>query len=228
MRLSWLQRLAANVHKSGDTSPARIVETDPQLKWAEDQLHRLARIAWAPCGPPDSMDFLLDPSLLPEPSTARLMEQSLGALYGHALKWARGFEVPFRVPKVAVKGHGDAAGQYQVDGDGYLFIDITPGLLRYPSAVLAVLAHEACHHIIDISGLNTHRQEIDEPTTDLAMFVCGFGQVFRAGQSRLGGGGGNWQKSHLGYLTETQYAFAYQWVAECALRAGRLKHLQPA
>src|ERR1039458_6201219 len=157
MRLSWLERLMASLHKSGDASVAHVAELDPKLEWADDQLHKLARIAWARCGPPNSMDFLLDPARLPKSCTSRSMEQSLDAFYAHARKWASGFEVPFRVPKVGLKSLVDAAGQYRVDGDGYVFIEMAPDVVSYPPAVLAVLAHEACHHILDINSLNTHR-----------------------------------------------------------------------
>ena len=31
-------------------------------------------------------------------------------------------------------------------------LKISPSLLRHPDSVLAALAHEACHHILDLSG----------------------------------------------------------------------------
>jgi hypothetical protein len=125
------------------------------------------------------------------------------------------------MPKVGVKGLVDAAGQYRVDGDGYIFIGMAPDVLSSPPAVLAVLAHEACHHILDISGLNTHRPEIDEPTTDLAMFVCGFGQVFLERQSRLALVGANWQKVASRLFNARAVRLCISVGAKRASRAGR-------
>jgi hypothetical protein len=106
----------------------------------------------------------------------------------------------------------ETPGQYRVDQDGYVSIEISPALLRHSDSVLAVLAHEACHHILDLSGLNTHRPELDEPLTDLAMFICGFGKVFMNGKSYLSSINSQWRSTHLGYLTDEQYKFAYSWV----------------
>ena len=208
VRLSWLDRLISLFRQTAHTNNAA---RDPNLRWVEDRLHELARIAWLRSGPPNSVDFLLNPAVLPDSTLNRSMEQVLEIFYGHALKWASGFEIPFRVPKVGVKRLVGAVGQYRID-DGYVLIDMSPNVLSCPPAFHAVLAHEACHHILDLSGLNTHRPEVDEPMTDLAIFVCGFGEVFRRGQSTLAQMRNDWRTTHLGYLTQAQYDYAAWWV----------------
>ncbi len=177
-------------------------------------LDGLAAVAWCLRGAPRDTKFLLDPRCLPAPTATKNVERALELFYQHARDYAAGFEVPFRVPKVRFSAAraDETPGQYRVDEDGYVSIEISPALLRHPESVLAVLAHEACHHILDLSGLNTHRSEVDEPLTDLAMFICGFGKVFVDGKSYLSSIKNQWCSTHLGYLTEEQYKFAYSWV----------------
>jgi hypothetical protein len=179
-------------------------------------LDRLATVAWRVRGAPEDLRFLLDPRYCPTASTIQNIEKALELLYQHARQWAAGFDVPFRVPNVRLPfaKFNEAPGLYRVDEEGYVSIEISPALLQHPDSVLAVLAHEACHHILDLSGMNTHQSEVDEPLTDLAMFICGFGQVFMNGRSYLAAADSQWRSTHLGYLTEEQYNFAYTWVLQ--------------
>src|ERR1700722_2045116 len=181
-----------------------------QASIAQD-LDRLASRAWRQRGSPDDHRFFLKPGSLPAPKTIGDLERCLELLYCHAREWAGGFEVPFRRPKVRLSYLTDLPGSYAVDPDGDITINVSPSLVRNPVSARAVLAQEACHHILDISGLNTHDPEIDEPLTDLAMFICGFGQVFLDGRSYRGNIDQKWCTVHLGYLTDQQYQFAHEW-----------------
>jgi len=211
------------VQKRADGRPAienrmRNGSSSASLDSIAEDLDRLAAVAWRVRGAPHSSSFLFDPSSLPPTANTQGLEQALGLLYDHAKVWAPGFDIPFRVPKVRLPLLSEAPGVYRVDEDGYVFVDISPTLLQHPRAVLAVLAHEACHHILDLSGFNTHQSAVDEPLTDLAMFVCGFGQVFLDGRTDLVSSDNQWRKTHLGYLSEAEYRFAYQWVLQSASR----------
>jgi hypothetical protein len=184
----------------------------------ERDLDRLAAVAWRLRGAPKNMQFLLGPRSLPAATNIQSIEKAIGLLYEHARKWAAGFNVPFSVPRVRLPfvNIDPAPGLYRVDQDGYVSIEISPALLKHPDSVLAVLAHEACHHILDLSGMNTRQPKIDEPLTDLAMFICGFGKVFMDGRSYLTSNDNRWCSTHLGYLTDEQYKFAYRWVIQSA------------
>jgi hypothetical protein len=63
-----------------------------------------------------------------------------------------------------------------------------------------------------LSGQKTNDRDIDEPTTDLAIFICGFGGIFLAGQSGLQLASDGWKQVHYGYLTPEQYRFTHRWV----------------
>ena len=175
-------------------------------KWIENKLEKIATEAWKSNSRKGDKNFLLN-----LPTLGLNLDGSLSKLYDHARVWTPGFEVPYFVPKISFKPLVDAAGQYHTR-DGYVHIDLSTSILSDPAATLSVLCHEACHHILDISGQNTRNRDIDEPATDLSIFVCGFGDVFLAGQSGLQLASDGWKRVHYGYLTPEQYRFAHRWV----------------
>jgi hypothetical protein len=179
---------------------------------SEESLHRLAEAAWGTRRIIPNPAFVLRSADLPQPYSADAMTAVVERLYGHARKWAPGFEVPYGIPKVSVSSRISAAGQYRADRDGYLFIDVAQEFVGRPEAVLAILAHEACHHILDLSGFRARSGEDIERLTDLSSFICGFGELVLSGHSHVRKIGSEWASVHLGYLSVDEYRSAQQWV----------------
>lgn len=191
-------------------------------RWIEGRLAWLAREAWgtnARCGDPASLLALGD-LIIPRDEAG--IAQVLGRLYSHARRWAPGLETSFGTPRVSVNPHIAAAGQYGVGSAAGSTSRSPPASSADPAACLAALCHEACHHILDLSGKASRTTVVDEPTTGLAMFVCGFGEVFLQGQSRLLRTHAGWRQLHLGYLGPEDYEFVHEWVLGArSLRRGR-------
>jgi hypothetical protein len=81
-------------------------------------------------------------------------------------------------------------------------------------AARAILAHEVCHYILGNSGIRKSDFTLNERYTDLCMFVCGFGRVFLAGYKREYARHEYRPGHRLGYLTDTEYEFAQQYVMQ--------------
>ena len=188
-------------------------------QWIEQALQQLAERAWSGRRPTPSNVFVLRGETLPEPNSPGAMSIIVQRMYAHARTWAPGFEVPFYVPKVNVCAYINAAGQFRVDSDGYVLIDVCPQFIGHPPALLAILAHEACHHILEMSGIRKETTADNERLTDLAIFVCGFGGILLDGQWLVRQVDAGWSTAHLGYLSPEQYALAQGWV----LRAQNLQ-----
>lgn len=178
----------------------------------ELSLVQLAERGWGPRRITPGEDFILRPARLPRAQSPEEMAEVVQRLYGHARKWAPGFEIPFYVPKVIVSPFLDSAGQYRADSDGYLFIQVAPEFASRRAALLAVLAHEACHHILDLSGFRGGLTHDLERLTDLATFICGFGELVLSGHSHVRKVGSSWTSVHLGYLSSEEYRLAQSWV----------------
>ena len=178
----------------------------------EEELYRLAGVAWSVRRIVLNSDFILHTERLPRPDSANDMEAVVEHLYVHARKWAPGFEIPYRVPKVRLSPLITSAGQYTADSHGYLFIDVAPEFKGQHSALFAILAHEACHHILDLSGLHGATREDGERLTDLTTFICGFGELILRGHSHIRRGPSGWTTVHLGYLSSADYRSAQNWV----------------
>jgi tetratricopeptide (TPR) repeat protein len=183
----------------------------------------LADKAWRGARADQAGQFLVQPSGLVPGKSPESLHESLAALYRHAKRWAPGLEVPSFVPPVRIEVL-DSAGKFRVDEENDASIAISTEHVGDDEAILLILSHEACHDILRQSQLN-HRDdvELDELTTDLAMFICGFGELVLRGHSRIGhGGGGRLQKRtrsrkprsrvHLGYLNAVEYQEAFDHV----------------
>ena len=175
-------------------------------------MYRLANAAWGVRRIVASNDFVLQPEQLPRPNTAGDMAGVVQRLYDHARKWAPGFEVPYYVPKVNVSPLVPSPGQYRVDSHGYLFIEVNPEFRGHHAALLTILAHEASHHILDLSAVRGNSRDETEKLTDLAAFICGFEQLVLNGHSYARKVSSGWTKVHLGYLSSEEYRAAQQWV----------------
>jgi hypothetical protein len=175
-------------------------------------LDMLTSKAWRNAARDQAGEFLLLPSdLAPGPSVESLRE-TLQALYRHARRWAPGLEVPFFVPPIRLDV-ADAAGDFIVDEESYASVGVAAEFVGNAAAILMILAHEACHHILMQSGLKrADDTALDEITTDLAMFVCGFGELVLRGHSHVHHYGGRGSRVHLGYLSSGDYRQAHDYV----------------
>ena len=135
---------------------------------------------------------------------------ALDDLYAHARRHTT-FSVPRAKPHVVVWPGEDIVGRFTVDDDG--FVSITVGAIggERPEALAVILAHEACHHILGLSGLRGCDTADNERLTDAAMFVCGFGNLYAAGRVHVRHPG---FEAHLGYLDENEVDYANRWVAQ--------------
>lgn len=179
--------------------------------WIERKLYDLANIAWSPRRGVATEAFILRPETLPSPSTPEDLARIVESLYAHARHWCPGFKVPldastFRIPALA-----ESAGHYWAESNSDTFLRLPQGLSRRPAAIYAILAHEACHHILDLSGIRGDTLEDHEKETILAVFVCGFGEIFLQGHKHISGDPScNDLDARL--LTADQYRFAHNWV----------------
>jgi hypothetical protein len=147
------------------------------------------------------------------------MRETLAALYSHARRWAPGLDVPFFVPPVRIEAlDARRAGEFRIDEESYASVAVSAQHVGDANAVLLILAHEACHDILRQSQLNhPDNVELDEITTDLATFICGFGDLVLRGHSRIGhsrirptrGSGAHY---HFGYLSSHNYQEAHAYV----------------
>jgi hypothetical protein len=186
-------------------------------------LYELAEVGWAERVGPARQDFLLTPASLPPPSSVEALSEIVRLLYSHARKWAPGFQVPFAVPDVKWGAptldlnREVIAGAYRVDTDGYVHIDVSPKFYGQSEALLAILAHEACHHILDLSGVRGNTVEEDERLCELSGFICGFGLLTLNGCRVIRNSGPAREETHLGYLSIDEYQAAHEWVIKVQL-----------
>jgi len=178
----------------------------------ETALYQLAAIAWGPRKLLPSPSFVLNPASLDTPQTSQDIQKVIGQLHEHARRWAPGFEVPYQIPEVRITPFVDSAGQFRVSPRGNVFIEISPPFASNRFALFAVLAHETCHHILALSGVRAAAAYQNERLTDLAAFVCGFGELLLTGYSQLCKFRSEWTKVHLGYLSRAECEAAQGWV----------------
>jgi hypothetical protein len=200
------QTSAADYHSTSVALP----QATPEV---ERLLQELGERAWRKESHYPAGNFLLAPATLVQGSSTQGMETNLKALYEHARRWAPGLTVPYKVPKVRLSGMLPHAGQYRVGSDGWVSIDISADFASRAQALYVVLAHEACHHILDLSGLDDKRDPVrTERLTDLTMFIAGFGDIVKAGRTSAMQTPTGYVTTHLGYLEAHDYDFAYTWV----------------
>lgn len=190
------------------------------LEWElQPILDSLAAKGWRGTRGDEVGQFLFQSSEFPPGTSAESMHECLVAMYKHARRWAPGLEVPFFVPPVRIEAL-HVAGTFRVE-EGYATIRVTIEHVRDTAAILGTLAHEACHDILRQSGLS-HKDNVnlDEITTDLAMYICGFGELALHGHTHVPGYGGAGARVHLGYLTSEQHQRAHDYVLAKRVAAG--------
>jgi hypothetical protein len=190
----------------------------PHIK---SSLEGLAQLGWLQEESSWSNNFTLDPSELSD--SARL-DRVVKALLDRARRVAPGFAVPMMVPRVVLEPMPIAAGQFEVDEEGWVTIRVSPDFERDLPAARAILAHEVCHYILENRGIRQPNFELNERDTDLCMFICGFGDVFLAGYKRSSARNEYRPGHRLGYLTDAEYEFANRYTSE--LRATYRQNLK--
>ena len=109
-------------------------------------------------------------------------------------------------------GYKSVAGHYSVrNGLGVIAVgmDNAPD----PRRVVAVAAHELCHHKLLYRGLATTNEGDHEPLTDLATVFFGLG-IFTANAAfTFSQGSGGWRRQQLGYINQPMFGYALARVA---------------
>lgn len=104
-------------------------------------------------------------------------------------------------------GSQTVAGHYSVrNGVGVIAVgmDNAPD----PRRVVAVAAHELCHHKLLYRGLASSTERDHEPLTDLATVFFGLG-VFTANAAyTFSQGSGGWRRQQLGYINQPMFGYA--------------------
>lgn len=104
------------------------------------------------------------------------------------------------------------AGHYSVrNGVGVIAVglDNAPD----PRRVVAVAAHELCHHKLLYRGTASTGEKDHEPLTDLATVFFGLG-VFTANAAfSFSQGAGGWRRQQLGYINQPMFGYALARVA---------------
>ncbi len=187
----------------------------------KSSLDGLAQLGWLLEESSWAANFTLAPSEL---SDLAPLDRVVKALLDRARRVAPGFAVPMMVPRVVVESMPAAAGQFQVDEEGWVTIRVSPDFERDLPAARAILAHELCHYILENRGIRQPNFALNERDTDLCMFICGFGDVFLAGYKRSSARNEYRHGHRLGYLTDAEYEFANRYTRE--LRATYRQNLQ--
>jgi hypothetical protein len=181
----------------------------PQLKAS---IRELSQFAWSTeqafCDP----NFCLNPKVMTRMTDP---EEILDIFLCHARRIAPGFAVPHMVPRVFVEPIQQFwAGAFTVEPEGWVKISISTDFMRDKLVAQAILAHEICHYILGNSGIRKPNTEQNERYTDLCMFVLGFGNVFLEGYKREAAQYKYRPGHQLGYLTDTEYECAQQYVRQ--------------
>jgi predicted SprT family Zn-dependent metalloprotease len=169
------------------------------------RVQNLAEIAWTTEQAFTHPHFLMSVEELAHFNTP---EEVVKVLLRHAEQIAPGFAVPTMVPHVQVTSIPFAAGQFEVDEDGWVTIKLGSEFFQDKLAAHAILAHEVCHYILENSGIRQSDHLLNERDTDVCMFVCGFGALFLAGYRRKAAQRDYRPGHRLGYLSDADYRLA--------------------
>ncbi len=99
--------------------------------------------------------------------------QFIEILLSHARRVTPEFSVPLMVPQTVVESTPFAAGRFEVDEEGWVKIKVSPDFFNDKLAAQAILAHEACHYILENSGIRYHDFKLNERYTDLCLEKIG-------------------------------------------------------
>lgn len=121
--------------------------------------------------------------------------------------------------KEHIGGHIDLS-----TNDMIVFIEIDPGMLKFPYSVAATLCHEVCHKYLQVNGLRLPLEIENEILTDITTVLLGFGKRMLNGREARHVGHETTadstqtvtQTMTVGYLDRDQLALVYRLV--CAMR----------
>ncbi|NUP50897.1 MAG: hypothetical protein HOW97_26835 [Catenulispora sp.] len=114
---------------------------------------------------------------------------------------------PPQMPGAAAGAHNSVAGHYTIrDGVGRIAVAVEDA--PDPRRVVAVAAHELCHHKLLYRGIAAADEPDHEPLTDLATVFFGLGvftanAAFTFSQSSRG-----WRRRQLGYINQPMFGYA--------------------
>jgi hypothetical protein len=189
-------------------------ERDLRFVQLKIMLDHLAKVAWKTFGSRQPREFLLEPLRVPPCRSPHDLERVLEAILRHAQQVAPGLSVPYFVPRVQIVSLADAGGQFREEPAGWVTITVAEKFLTSQQAVRAILAHEACHYILESAEIREADRYQNERLTDLCVFVCGLGKMYLEGY-RTRVAPTEYRHGHrLGYLTDDEYQFAHSYVLE--------------
>ena len=199
------------VKTHANLSPKLPVSTDRIHSDLKILLEELIERGWAKEAGAWDSEFALQPIDLADADT---LDRVVKVLLDRARCVAPNFSVPYLVPRIVVESKPTGVGQFEVDEEGWVTITVSPAFFDDKLAAQAILAHEVCHYILENSGIYYRDVELNERYTDLCMFVCGFGQIFKSGYQRQPAQNEYRPGHRLGYLTDAEYEFADRYVQQ--------------
>jgi hypothetical protein len=142
--------------------PLLIGDNTSEFHLLELQLQELAKIAWTTEESFRQPQFMLNLSdFAHTPAPAQVVE----VLLRHAERITPGFHVPSMVPRVVVEAaipYPFAVGLFEVDEEGWVTIRVRSDFFEDKLAAQAILAHEACHYILENSGIRKSDFQLNE------------------------------------------------------------------
>src|SRR5215510_8070970 len=180
----------------------------------QSMLDHLAKVTWKTLGARPPREFLLDPLTIPPCRSPHDVERVLEAILQHAQRVAPGLSAPYFVPRVQIISLADAGGLFREETDGWVTITVAEKFLTNQHAVRAILAHEACHYILESAEIREADWYQNERLTDLCVFVCGLGKMYLEGYRPRAAPIAYRRGHRLGYLTDEEYQFAHSYVLE--------------
>jgi hypothetical protein len=174
------------------------------------KLDQLAKLSWKSQESLQNQDFILLPSDIGSSDLSKVME----IILNHVRRIAPGLSVPYFVPRVQTGTIFDTAGQFIVETGGWVSINLATNFLSDRQAALAILVHEACHYILENSGIRETDNLQNERMTDLCIFICGLGKIYLQGYKKEIVQNEYRRGHRLGYLTDGEYQFADNYVLE--------------
>jgi hypothetical protein len=119
---------------------------------------------------------------------------------------------PPQLPGTATGARSSVAGHYSIrDGVGVIAIALEDA--PDPRRLVAVAAHELCHHKLLYRGIARADEQDHEPLTDLATVFFGLG-VFTANAAfSFTQGSHGWRRRQLGYINQPMFGYALARVA---------------
>ncbi len=192
---------APNVAASPVTRSVNKITTYPQAPLKKTML-ALIQQGWKDTPAHAETNFILHHVQLMPLS----LEEAAAKMLRHAARVAPLFNVPLLTPYVVYDLTPiNTAGQFKVDGEGWVTITIDQAYKYDKQSSLSILAHELCHYVLESSGIRKADTLDNERMTDVCMFVLGFGDIYLQGYWRNKINSPNGKALRFGYLDDGDY-----------------------